>query len=236
MRDKHTYEYFNNYTPHYNPERFEFAFDYLNDEVRDGQNILDIGCGDGATLNMIKARTPLQNLCGLDISENYAEKTRQAVGCAAIVGNILDDDLVYNHRGQFDYCTLGSVLHHLIGKNRRESASLARTCVKNAIDLLKPEGSLMIFEPAHSPLLLMNLVFWIKKIVGNFTNERIELTRQWMNFGQPVVSYYTPKQLRSFIDSVNGATVLSSTEVEVIRMGMVIKRVCLGIIVKKNAE
>lgn len=234
--DKQTYDYFNNYTPHYEPERFVFAYDYLNDVVEDGQILLDIGCGDGATLNMIKARTPLQNLCGLDISENYVEKTKQNVGCDAIVGNILDDHFIAKYKGTYDYCTLGSVLHHLIGKNRRESTGLARKCLVNAIDLLKPGGSLMVFEPAHSPLLLMDLIFWIKKVFGNFTNERIEMTRPWMNFGQPVVSYYTPKQLRSFIDSIRGATIFSIAEVDVIRMGVIIKRERLGIIVKKNVN
>jgi 2-polyprenyl-3-methyl-5-hydroxy-6-metoxy-1,4-benzoquinol methylase len=46
MKDQQTHEYFDQFTPHYSPKKFNFALEYLN--------IVDIGCGDGATLHSIK--------------------------------------------------------------------------------------------------------------------------------------------------------------------------------------
>lgn len=235
MKDQQTHDYFDQFTPHYNPERFDFALEYFNEVAKDQQNILDIGCGDGTTLHLIKTRTPLRVLFGLDISENYLRKARELVGCDTIEGSILDNAIVEEHRGRFNYCTMGAVIHHLIGNSRKESFQYAQTCLTNAIDLLKPDGSLVIFEPTYGPSALMDLVFWIKKIVGSLTSERVELSKSWMNVGQPVVSYYTPEQLLSFIEGIPGTNILTNKEIDKSRLGLVIYRVGMGIVVKKMA-
>lgn len=158
MSDKQTLDYFDNFTPHYNPERFKFALEYLNNVATDKQRILDIGCGDGATLYLIMKNTPLKTLFGLDISENYLKKARELVGCDTIQGSILDRNSFDQYWGTFDYCVLGAVIHNLIGKNRKESFQYANLCLENAIGLLKPGGSLLIFEPTHSPSIIMALI------------------------------------------------------------------------------
>lgn len=185
MKDQQTHDYFDQFTPHYNPKRFNFALNYINAVATDEQCILDIGCGDGATLYLIKTHTPLKKVIGLDISNNYLRKAHELVGCATIQGSILDRGVVDEFREHFDYCTCGAIIHHLIGKNRQESFKNAKACLENAIELLKPGGSLIIFEPCHGPAMLMDLVFWIKKTVGNLTNKRIQLFKSWANIGNP---------------------------------------------------
>jgi SAM-dependent methyltransferase len=224
-KHQQTHEYFDKFTPHYNPKRFNFALEYLNEVATDHQNILDIGCGDGATLHLIKKHTALKILFGLDMSGNYLRKAKELVDCYTIEGSILDDTILEEYRGRFNYCILGAVIHHLIGKNRKESFQYAQTCLMNAIDLLKPCGSLIIFEPTYGPSMLMGLVFWIKKIIGSLTNKRVELSMPWMNIGQPVISYCTPKQLLSLSEGIAGTKIVTSKEIDKSRLGIVIYRV-----------
>jgi len=198
MHDAKIHDYFDNFTPYYNPKRFNFALDYLNNVANEKQILLDIGCGDGATLYLIREKTPLKKIAGLDISRSYLEKAKELTGCDTIHGSILNEKELQNHWGRFDYCVLGSVLHHLIGNNRKKSFIYAQTALQNAAQLLKPGGNLIVFEPTHGPSIVMALIFWIKKIVGGFVDRRVELSARWANIGQPVVSYYTPPTL--FID------------------------------------
>lgn len=235
MNDQQTHDYFDEFTPHFNPERFAFAIDYLKRNATSEKTLIDVGCGDGATLQLIKDNTPLQRLVGLDISENYLRKANELVGCNTIKGSILDNIALAEHWGKYDYCTLGAVIHHMIGKNRKESFHHMKSCLENSVRLLIPGGSLIIFEPTYSPSMAMDLVFWIKKIVGSFANKRIQISKRWANIGQPVVSYYTPEQLVSYIEGINDAQILVKKTVDKRRLGFVISRVGMGVIVTKIA-
>jgi SAM-dependent methyltransferase len=233
MIDEQTRDYFDRFTPHYGPKRFDFAIEYLNRHANSSQKLIDIGCGDGATLYLIKEKTPLIQLAGLDISKNSLNDARELTGCDMIEGSILDRAIINKYAHQFDYCTLKAVIHHLIGKTRAESFRYASRCLENSLKLLKPDGCLIIYEPTHAPSSLMDIVFWTKKTISRFTNQRIELLKGWVNFGLPVVSYYTPKQMHSFIEDFSDARMLDEVIVAEKRLAFIIKRVDLGIIVKK---
>ena len=137
------------------------------------------------------------------------------------------------YRRNYDYCTLGAVLHHLIGKNRKVSATYAAQCLKNSMALLKPGGYLIIFEPTHSPAFLMTIVFYLKKIVGHFADKRVELFAKWINFGHPVVSYYTVEQVLQMVDNLQDTDTVEKVIVDKKRKGYIIKRVGLGLIIRK---
>lgn len=231
--DLQTREYFNQLTPSYNPERFRFAAQYINSISTPEQSLIDIGCGDGATLFFIKNNTQLTNLFGLDISNKYLEKVGKLIGCQTIEGSILNQEIVNDFSDKFDFCVLGAVLHHLVGKTRKESFSYTYKCLENSLKILKPEGSLLIFEPTHSPSWMMDIVFLIKRTFGRFSNSRIEIFSKWANFGQPVVSYYTPQQLYSFLEQIPEAKILEKIVIDNRKMAFLIERVGLGVIVKR---
>ncbi len=234
--DQTTLDYFDNFTPHYNPERFQFAIDYLNENFREGQNLLDIGCGDGATLYLLKQKTPITSLCGIDISANYLRKAEEKIACTTIEGSILDDELVAQYAGQFDYCTLGAVIHHLIGNSRKESIAFAKQCLRNSIQLLKPGGALLIFEPTYGPSSLMTGAFWIKKLFSRLSNRRVELLRSWANLGQPIVSYYTSAQLTQMAKETANTSIIKDDVLDNYQFLGVIERKGIGMIIKRHAQ
>lgn len=234
MDDNNTKFYFDKFTPHYNPKRFKFALDFLEDEAEQDASLLDVGCGDGATLALISEATRIKNLWGLDVSENYLSKASANTGCQTILGSILDDELVMAHQGSFDYCTLGAVLHHLIGKSRDESFQFGECCLSNCLKLLKPGGMLLIFEPTHSPAVVMDAVFWIKKTVGRIVKSRVELGPAWLNIGHPIVSYYTEDQLRLLIEQNDAAEMQTFERINENRLGGFINRIGIGAIIVKK--
>jgi SAM-dependent methyltransferase len=197
--DKQTRDYFDKFTPHFNPKRFQFALDFLNANADPSQKLIDIGCGDGATLAMIRDATPLTDLTGLDVSSGYLEKARASLGCHTVHGSVIDEELVKSLEGRFDYAVMGAVLHHIIEPTRSASRHAADTAVRNAFRLLKPGGRLILFEPTFRPRWAMFLVFWAKKLIGSVTSERLHLGPAWANLGQPVVSYYTDAEVAAWV-------------------------------------
>ena len=235
MEDRATQAYFDTFTPHFSPTRFEFALSFLREHAAPDAKLIDIGCGDGATLWLIRERAGISDLTGMDISESYLEQTAAQVGCHTILGSILDRDFVARHAETYDFCVLGAVLHHLIGSSRRASRRAAAECLRNATLLLKPGGYLIVFEPAHGPSFLMTAIFYLKKVFGSVYKRRIEIGQKWANLGQPIVSYYTPSELDEMTASLGKTRMIARTVVDQSRMGFVIRRVGLGLVLQ-NAE
>lgn len=210
MHDRKTVEYFNRNLHEYSLERMEYVVSVLGAVGRPGDSLVDIGCGAGNTIEMLGRETPLTDFAGIDASENYVRMTRERNGCRAYHGSILDSAFVASVPERFDFALLASVLHHLIGRTRRESSSFAVQAVGNAMELLKPGGALFIVETAFSPPFLMDILFHMKKIVSRFISGRMELGASWYNIGPPVVSYYTNEQLIGMIGSMEGAELADS--------------------------
>lgn len=232
LDDKKTEAYFDQFTPNFPPKRFFFAIEFLREHIAPGQRLIDIGCGDGATLALIRRETELEDLTGLDIAPAYLEHAKEATGCGTIVGSILDDSLVSEHESQYDYAVLGAVLHHLIGSSRRQSRLAAQRCLENSLRLLRRGGHLVVFEPTFRPRSLMWGVFWIKLILGSMIPRRLELGRSWLNVAQPVVSYYSRDEVEKMIDRT-GARSVESHDVEPTRLGFVIERTAVSTIVQR---
>jgi SAM-dependent methyltransferase len=93
----------------------ESYYDYLRWEllefIHDGNNrILDIGCGEGFTGRAIKDVGKAEEVIGIEIVPEVAEKARDKLD-EVICGNIETLDLPYNK--YFDYVIAGDVLEHL---------------------------------------------------------------------------------------------------------------------------
>ena len=94
---------------------------------------------------------------------------------------------------------------------------------------------MIIFEPTYSPKLAMDAVFRIKKTFTKFSSNRIELFQSWANFGEPVVSYYTPEILQRFIANSGPHKVVKFDVMDDYRFVGVLRRRGMGIIVEKTA-
>ena len=113
--DQATADYFDKWTPHYDiGKNFGEALSFLR-EASPAAMLLDVGCGDGTTIEFLQQVTPIENLYGMDIAAKYLEAVRERTGCSTIQGSILDDAVISEREGTFDYVVLRAVLHHLVG-------------------------------------------------------------------------------------------------------------------------
>jgi SAM-dependent methyltransferase len=224
--------YFDEVTPHYGPQRCSFAVEFIKQHATPTTRVIDVGCGDGAVLNLISREVRVAELVGVDTSARLLERAKLSVGCRTIQASILDGTFVKGQCGRYNFCLMLSVLHHLVGATRTTSYRLAQMAVGNALTLLASGGHLIILEPTYGPQLLMTLIFWIKRAVGSLTSRRLELFASWVNIGQPVVSYLTVRRLDGLLPKTD-ATLCARTVLSQKRLGFIIKEAAIGIVAQK---
>jgi len=237
IEDRKTRDYFDRHTPHFsNAGRLQFAIDHVNRSPAARGSLINLGCGDGSTLEVFQRGAELSRLVGMDVSDRYLGLARDRVRCETILGSILDRPMVEQHASSFDFAVLSQILHHLIGPTRTVSHALARQAVEHALLLLRPGGSLIVFEPSYSPRALMTAVFWLKRGLSALSSDRIEIFQKWANIGQPIVSYYTPGQLRAMLRGMRGTELGVDRALATRRVGGVLQFTLLGLVATKGAQ
>lgn len=108
---------------------------YLGDRIKDGDNVLDIGCGNGRFLEILKGKS--FQYTGIDSSESFIKQAREAYGG---LGTFVHGDalaLPFSDNS-FDAVVLFGVLHHIPSKRYRKQF------LAEARRVLKPEGVMIL--------------------------------------------------------------------------------------------
>lgn len=211
--DEATIEYFERHVHDYGPKRLRFATDQIREWAVPGATLIDVGCGTGTLLQLLESETDISHLTGMDASANALAVATRRVNCETFQASILDPDLASSIPRCFDFAVMAAVLHHLVAESRHRSRELAATAIENALDLLTEDGRLVIVEPTFAPHWAMSLVFFVKRQVCRLTSGRIEILGKWNNIGAPIVSYYSPDELRELVTQA-GAEVTEMHNVE----------------------
>jgi SAM-dependent methyltransferase len=234
MHDSATLRYFDSLTPEYSTTRYAHIVEMINRYCPGaGASLIDIGCGNGNILQLIRDSTPVEKLVGMDVSENYLAQAKQRLECGTVLGSILDDNAIASIADDFDFAVMGSVLHHLVGGTRSQSRELAKRAICNALRLLKDSGHLLVFEPTFCPSLLMDVVFFTKSFVARTASGRIELFASWANIGPPVVSFYTSEQLVELIDQITEAQLVDKEITDRRRLAFIIRSTQTTLVVRR---
>lgn len=111
-------------------------FEYFKGYLQKGQDVLDIGCGNGRILQLLKDYKP--NYLGVDNSENLIEEAEKSwSGYNFMAADVLDLSVVGR---KFDLVFLISTLHHIPSQELREQA------LQNIKSVLKPDGKLLMIN------------------------------------------------------------------------------------------
>jgi len=152
-----------------------------------GNDVLDLGCGDGALAEMIRAAG--NKVTGIDVSGPAIEKARSK-GI-----RVYDNDLNTEWAGlieeKFDAVVCGEVIEHIFDTDR---------FLRNIYAVLKEEGRLILSTPNLAAL--GRRLFLLLGI-----NPHIELTARKEDAGH--IRYFTPGSLRRLLKE-NGFEVISS--------------------------
>ena len=109
--------------------------DLLSDEANAPINVLEIGCGAGATLAKILYRYPNASVKGVELDRKIAVLGSNYLDIRQ--GNIESDDLNYE-KGSFDYIIFGDVLEHLLDPD---------AAIQKVLPLLKSDGHIIASIP-----------------------------------------------------------------------------------------
>lgn len=195
-------KYFDEYTPSYSIERLKPVIKWLKKIKNSETSLLDVGCGDGSCLQYISRKTGIKNLTGIDESDKYIKIAKKNVTAKFICADVLKLEI----KEKYDVVIIMAVLHHLIGKSRKESRELSKKTISNCLKILKNDGTLIIFEPVFSNYLMMNILFYLKKALSKISNNRITFFNHWNNIGAPVVSYFSKESLIKIVKQNGGIT------------------------------
>lgn len=99
--------YWSNRTPGMVFERHRRIVDFIDD----GDNVVDLACGEGTLLQQIKQQRPNTLVCGVDVSPTALDYCRDN-GLNVNSGNI--DDPQFNLTEQFDHIVISEALEHIV--------------------------------------------------------------------------------------------------------------------------
>lgn len=167
----------------------------LSARVKDGESVLDVGCGNGRLLEAMNNKNI--NYLGVDNSEALIGLAKENYPLEKfLVADILNLDKINDN--SFDYVFCLAVLQHIPNRELRLQA------LRQMKAKLSDSGQLIISNwnlwssPKHRPLLLRN--FWLK-ILGKYELDYNDLLFSWKNSSGQKVSEryyhaYTKKELK----------------------------------------
>lgn len=190
-------EYFENFSPTYSIHNVEFIVKYLKKNKKIN-SVLDIGCGNGESLSILEHELGV-DVHGLEEALAYKDKMSKKTQGKIYWVSILDKQKLKKINKKFDVVIISRVLHHLVSNTPKKSHMLSRMALENAMDLLAQDGQLVIFEPAFELRIFNRLLFFVKKFFGKFSKKRITIFGYWNNIGEPVVNYFSEKELKGIV-------------------------------------
>jgi ubiquinone/menaquinone biosynthesis C-methylase UbiE len=130
-------------------------------QIAAGQEVLDVGCGTGTLVLLVKQRVPSARVTGLDgdpaVLEIARRKLARARADATLIEGLANDSPVFAP-ASFDRVLTSLVLHHLTHAERRSALAAMRRW-------LRPGGELHVLDFGPQEQLAMKA---ISRVVGWF--------------------------------------------------------------------
>lgn len=184
---------------------------FIAQQCRDGDRLLEIGCGDGRLLEYALETTEISEAYGMDISAEMLPDADADVRAHYRQASATDLPLPYQPES-FDFVVMGDVLHHLVGATRAESKRKAQTALVEAATLVR-EGGYLIVKDIHYPstvgpdALTSYLIFYGLKYATGIASLLEEQAAPGL-----LVSFYTREELIELLERAGTDVVAIETE------------------------
>jgi len=160
-------------------QSFWKELEMLKDYVKEGEKVLDIGCGNGRLFQILKDKNI--EYTGIDFSKNLIELAKKKYPEGNfLVANALNLPFKEN---TFDKVFLIAVLHHIPSKELRSQV------LKEAKRVLKPQGLLIltVWNLWRKRMIFLLLKYSLLKIVGK---SKLDFGDIFIPWGKKIKRYY----------------------------------------------
>ncbi len=169
-------------------------FNIFRDYVKNGDRVLDIGCGNGRLLELLNDKTI--KYLGVDVSEKLIEAARQKYpGNEFLIASALNLPFSDN---SFDKVFLVAVLHNIPSEEFRSQI------LKEAKRVLKPGGLLIltVWDVWRKEAIILILKYFFLKLIGRSKLDYKDVFLPWADKTDRYYHFFTKKEFKNLVKKV----------------------------------
>ena len=189
MQDKSVQKLFEEQINHYSREDqstdsliIPLVLEWLSKKKDKSIEICEFGGGAGQLLNEIQKSNPKILCTNVEIINNY-KNLLVSKKIKFVLGSVLSSKLPDN---SFDILIMRDVLHHLIGRNYKETIENQRLALNELKRIVRPDGAVFLDELTNTSRIACRLIYFFSRI-----NSKIRI--RFISF------YVTPNTIVSFL-------------------------------------
>lgn len=162
------------------------------------------GGGSGAFLDLVLENTSIKETYNMELVYDTYRKQVNG-GISLIGGNALD--LPFKDCS-FEWVVVKNLLHHLVGRTRRESKAFVRRAVEELIRVTKNGGYVIILDQYNRHRLFSSAIFYLTLFFSVFG-----IGFKSFGWGKNViVSFLTPDETRDFLTGASNVEIVLNVE------------------------
>lgn len=182
--------------------------------------ICEFGGGAGQLLNAIKKSYANADLVNVELVDEY-KRFMVSKKIKVIISSVLDSKLPNN---SFDIILMRNVLHHLIGKNLKETLENQKRALHELKRMTKPGGAIFIEELTNPSAVVCLLLYWLTKL-----NSKLKL-RFFSFYINPnaIVYFFTPSRLSLLFIEIFGKNNILAKQIHLFKTDLKSKLLHFG--------
>ena len=177
----------------------ELKLGMLKELAKEGDSLLDVGCGNGYFIDRALAETNMNQVYGLDISKAMLKLNNEVPNKYLCQASALQ--LPFQPHS-FTFTHFDAMLHHVVGARRKSSVEQAYKVIQNSVSVTKTNGFLVLTERCIDTRISSNLIFYALKFLSKTPLAKLTGVAKGL-----IVSFLTPDEFFSGIRATGASIV-----------------------------